>query len=75
MTPEAKILIEYLKEEMANGESSLDVAVRVYGILKEGGNEHMAKEFNDHYTDYYNGDVDELDKEKVEQVIKVLETL
>jgi len=60
-------IIERLEEEMASGESSLDKAMRVYGVLKDF-DKKLYEEFGTAYDKYNDDEIDEVDSELLKRV-------
>lgn len=59
--------IEWVREEIERGESSLDTAGKVYSVLRET-DPKLVEEFNNAYEMFANGDEDEMPEELMARV-------
>lgn len=64
--------IALLKELVEHGESNLDVAMKVYVIIKDRF-PYVSKEFQSKWVKYYNGDIEEFPQAMLEKTIQAIE--
>ncbi len=72
--PTAQEVVEWLEEEHERGECCLDTLHKVITKIGES-HKDLYKKFNDNYIDFYNRDIEELDEDLFNEVIKVLKEL